>query len=304
MGNNQAREALCARCNNMSAQACPRRSFCCSCDSDENGNRPFNAPYMRRASSEGTERSLRPYPTETPSVQMITGYFVMSERDRSEGHRFVMIEYDPKAVEEASSVHDNQCRICFDNTIDIALHPCQHTMCHSCWNKIDQKPGRCPWCRLWISTIRTKSRSITPFPTGIHFATSRCAPSRTHSRRAPHHEVSDEESSDVNEEPANPYLLTSRTYSRRPQAGVSDQEETPDRNDDENSGGESFPEELAIYPRRSQENNLEDKDSTEEESFLSEDLEFVQEKRPSELNLRRLSSWFVKTKPQNQLRGA
>merc|ERR1719350_159662 len=161
--------------------------------------------------------------------------------------RFVVVEYVPEDVENASSLHDYQCNICMDKPKDLTLLPCRHSICRDCWNNITHHQGpKCPTCRKWITTIRTKSPSICPNIGGLYFSLNstqqpRSAPSRTISRRQTKTNISESTS------------------------------ESSDSEDGEASEGETF----------------------------------VREKRTSDINLRRLSKWYVNnTKRFSQGRGA
>jgi len=207
---------------------------------------------------------IRPRQTSSDSMRIIQGIFQM-------GERIIFVEYDPKDVENASSLHDGQCIICMHNEVDLTLLPCRHSICHECWNKIHKNQGpKCPHCRGYINTIRTKSPSLTPMVTNIIFSHKKQDPQADHpSGFFPSHS-----------RPVEKYSGPSRTISRR--TARSHQEET--------------------------ERILEDLDDSTSDSdghgAQEPPQEHVpQQKRTSDINLRRLSKWFVKNKDA-QGRGA
>merc|ERR1719384_897793 len=74
-------------------------------------------------------RPVSPEVQDSPSVQIFQGVFFMSQR-------FVVVEYVPDDVENASSLHEHQCNICMDKPKDLTLLPCKHSLCRECWNNI------------------------------------------------------------------------------------------------------------------------------------------------------------------------
>lgn len=48
------------------------------------------------------------------------------------------------ACESEVATGNISCKICFTNVPSLALIPCGHTICPSCWN---QTSNTCPWCR-------------------------------------------------------------------------------------------------------------------------------------------------------------
>jgi len=199
---------------------------------------------------------------QTPSdgVTIIQGIFQM-------GKSIVFVEYNPKDVDNVSSLHDGQCIICMDNPVDIKLKPCDHCICRKCWNRITEIQGPiCPHCRGFIDTISTRSPSLTPMVTSIIFTHSKDSPQVDHDLEFPSRSRS------------------RRTISRDVRKYKSHQKETEQILEDlDDSTSES--EELGVPEQQPPQEHV------------------PQQKRTSDINLRRLSKWFVKNKDA-QGRGA
>ena len=53
----------------------------------------------------------------------------------------------------AANEDDDDCGICLDEAVDVAVSGCHHKLCVSCAIKlceINKKPPLCPFCRVFI----------------------------------------------------------------------------------------------------------------------------------------------------------
>jgi hypothetical protein len=66
-----------------------------------------------------------------------------------------------------------ECPICLDNVQDIILQPCQHRICKKCYDAIQDRNRKCPWCRRRVESIATvyqyAARGETIKYSNVHF---------------------------------------------------------------------------------------------------------------------------------------
>lgn len=82
-----------------------------------------------------------------------------------------------RKVDECGDFSNDECRICFDNVIDVSL-PCAHSFCSKCINQWVAESGSCPTCRdevtapeeLWqfteIPNVAQINRQLIELATG------------------------------------------------------------------------------------------------------------------------------------------
>ena len=62
------------------------------------------------------------------------------------------LEAEIKVIKTSSDKKENNCKICFTNSIEIAIIPCGHLqLCYECFSKIND--GKCPFCKQEMEGI-------------------------------------------------------------------------------------------------------------------------------------------------------